>query len=84
MEVVNYTEFRKNLKSVLDKTVDNHETVIISRSHDKDVVLLSLHEYNSWMETMHLLRSPNNRKRLLEAIQDVEKGNFEQHNLIEE
>lgn len=84
MEVVNYTEFRKNLKSVLDKTVDNHETVIISRSHDKDVVLLSLHEYNSWMETMHLLRSPNNRKRLLEAIQDVDKGNFEQQNLIEE
>ena len=84
MEVLNYTDFRKNLKSVLDRTVDNHETVVISRSHDRDVVLLSLHEYNSWMETIHLMSSESNRTRLQNSIQNIEKGKFEQHPLIEE
>jgi antitoxin YefM len=84
MQVLNYTDFRKNLKTVLDKTVDNHEVTIISRSEDRDVVILSLHEYNSWMETMYLLRSENNRKRLLGSIEQVEKGNYESHDLIED
>lgn len=84
MQVLNYTDFRKNMKSVLDKTVEDHEVTIISRSKDKDVVLLSLQDYNSWMETMHLLRSNNNRKRLVDAIERVEKGNFIENNLIEE
>jgi antitoxin YefM len=45
------------MKSVLDSTVENLETIIISRSNDKDVVLLSLKDYNSWMETMYFMRS---------------------------
>lgn len=84
MQVLNYSDFRKNLKTVLDKTVDDHETIIISRSQDKDVVLLSLKEYNSWLETMHLLRSERNRARLLESVNNIEKGIFEDHNLIED
>ena len=84
MQVLNYTDFRKNLKSILDKTVDDHEVTIISRSKDKDVVLLSLHDYNSWMETMYLLRSEQNRKRLMESVERTEKGQYESHDLIEE
>ena len=84
MEVFNYTDFRNNLKSVLDKTVENHEVIIISRSQNKDVVLLSLDDYNSWMETMHLMRSERNRTRLMEAIERTEKGDFTSHDLIEE
>lgn len=84
MQVLNYTDFRKNMKSVLDKTVADHETIIISRSDDKDVVLLSLKDYNSWMETMYLLRSERNRTRLLEAIDRTEKSDFLSHDLIED
>ena len=84
MEVLNYTEFRKNLKAVLDKTVDNHEVVIISRSADRDVVILSLGDYNSWMESMYLLKSDRNRTRILDAIERAGNNNFESHDLIEE
>jgi len=84
VQVVNYTEFRKNLKSVLDKTIDNHEVVIVSRSNDNDVVLISLKQYNSWMETLFLLRSERNRSRLLESMANIEKGNIQAHDLIEE
>ena len=84
MQVVNYTEFRKNLKSVLDNTIDSHDVTIITRAKDKDVVLISLHEYNSWLETMHLLRSERNRNRLIDSVDRIEKGIIEHHNLIEE
>jgi len=84
MQVLNYTDFRKNMKSVLDKTVEDHEIVIISRSNDKDIVLLSLQDYNSWMETMYLMRSERNRTRLSEAMERTEKGDFSAHNLIED
>jgi antitoxin YefM len=84
MQVLNYTDFRKNLKSVLDKTVADHDVTIISRSKENDVVILSLADYNSWMETMYLLRSERNRARLLESVERIEKGQFESHDLIED
>ena len=84
MQVLNYSEFRKNLKVVLDKIVDDQETTIVTRSHDKDVVLVSLHEYNSWMETMHLMRSDRNRSRLADSMRNIENGNFETRSLIDD
>ncbi len=73
MEVLNYSTLRSNLKAVLDSVVDDHETVIINRGDD-NAVIISLEEYNSWQETLHLLSSENNRKRLLEAIKRGKKG----------
>lgn len=79
MEVVNYTEFRKNLKVNLDLVSDDFETVIIARPDKKNVVLISLDEYNSINETMHLLSTEKNRKRLEESIADFKnrKGKTE-------
>jgi antitoxin YefM len=48
---VNYSEFRKNLKENLDSACDNHEVIIVSRAQNKNVVFISLEEYNSWQET---------------------------------
>jgi|JI6StandDraft_1071083.scaffolds.fasta_scaffold63853_3 antitoxin YefM len=83
MEVVNYTEFRKNLKANLDLVSDDFETVIIARPDKKNVVLISLDEYNSINATMHELSSENNRKRLEESIAEFKKGNFLKKKLIE-
>ena len=74
MEVVNYSEFRKHLKENLDKACDNSEIIVVSRSQNKNVVVISLDEYNSWMETQHLLDSEANRKRLFKSIESLEKG----------
>ena len=83
MLVLNYSDFRKNLKENLDKVWDDAETVIVSRAHNKNVVVVSLDEYNSWQETKYLMSTPNNQKRLLDAIKDTEEGNFVTHSLIE-
>ncbi len=83
MIVLNYSDFRKNLKENLDKIWDDAETVIVSRAHNKNVVVVSLDEYNSWQETKYLMSTPNNQKRLLDAIKDTDEGDFVTHSLIE-
>ncbi len=84
MEVLNYTEFRKDLKASLDKVSDDEDIIIVSRSKNKNVVLLSLKEYNSLKETMYLLSSEKNRKRLEKSIKDFNKGKSFKHDLIED
>jgi antitoxin YefM len=83
MEVLNYTEFRKKMKESLDSVSDDNNIVIVSRSKNKNVVLLSMDEYNSWNETMHLIKSDKNRKRLDEAITEMKKGKSVKKSLIE-
>ena len=83
MEVVNYTEFRKNLTKNLNKVNDDAEIVVVSRSKGKNVVVMSLEEYNAIQETLHVTKSIANRKRLDSAIAEMEKGKFKKHTLIE-
>lgn len=83
MEVLNYTEFRKELKLSLDKVSNDKEVIVVSRGKNKNVVVISLDEYNSLKETMYLLSSEKNRKRLQESIDEMKKGKFSSHSLIE-
>lgn len=83
MKVVNYSDLRLNLKKWLDAVVDNVEEVIVTRKDQKDVVMISLEEYNALKETQYLLRG-NNGKILLESIAEVENGKKEYKDIIEE
>jgi antitoxin YefM len=84
MIAANYSEFRNELKSYLDNVEFNNETLIIKRGSGKGTVLISLDEYNSIMETLHLLSSKKNAKRLFESIEQMKTGKRAQHKLIEE
>jgi len=83
MRVVNYSEFRNNLAENLNVVNDDGDIVVVSRSRGKNVVVMSLEEYNSIQETLHLNGSKANRKRLEEAIDEMKKGKFKKHKLIE-
>ena len=84
MIAANYTEFRTGLKNFLDNVEFNNETLIIKRGSGKGTVLISLDEYNSIMETLHLLSSKKNAKRLFESIDQMKTGKKTQRKLIEE
>jgi antitoxin YefM len=84
MEVLNYTEFRQNLAKNLDKVNDDAEIVIVSRSKGKNVVVMDLDEYNAMTETLHIMKSETNRKRLQEAIDEMNSGIHYSHKLIED
>jgi antitoxin YefM len=83
MESMTYTAARANLAKTMDRVCDDHEPVIITRSGETSVVMLSLEDFNSMEETAYLLRSPKNAKRLLEAIIELERGGGTERELSE-
>jgi len=64
-----YSQARQNLASTLDDVVDNNTVIVIKRRSGKDVALIAADELSSLMETVHLLRSPKNARRLLDALE---------------
>jgi antitoxin YefM len=83
MRVVNYSEFRNNLAENLNVVNDDGDIVVVSRSKGKNVVVMSLEEYNSIQETLHLTSTKANTKRLEQAVEQMKKGKFQKHKLIE-
>ncbi|MEE9462754.1 MAG: type II toxin-antitoxin system prevent-host-death family antitoxin [Bacteroidales bacterium] len=84
MIAANYTEFRTSLKDYLDSVEIDNEILIIKRKSGKGAVLISLEEYNSIMETLHLLSSKRNATRLFDSIEQMKEGKTVQDDLIEE
>ncbi len=84
MIAANYTEFRTALKDYLDCVENDKETLIIKRKSGKGAVLISLEEYNSIMETLHLLSSKVNAQRLYDSMEQMKDGITVQNGLIEE
>ncbi len=76
MDVVNYTDFRKNLAKFIDKVDTDKGPILITRQNAKPTVLMSLEEFNSYEETMHLLSSSNNARRLRRSIADAKGSRF--------
>src|SRR5437868_11841172 len=69
-----YTSLRQNLAAVLDRVIDQQETVIVRRRGARDVALIPASELAGLMETAHLLRSPRNARRLLSALRRAKTG----------
>ncbi len=84
MLAANYSEFRGDLKKFLDNVELNNETLIIKRGKGKGTVMISLDEYNSLMETVHLLSSKANADRLYESMKQMKEGKTISKDLIEE
>ena len=59
---------RANLAKLCEEVAQNGRIVIISRCGKQDVALISADELSALQDTIHLLSSPNNAKRLLNAI----------------
>jgi antitoxin YefM len=84
MRTTSYSNFRRNLAATLDSVIEDHAPVIITRDRGKPAaVLMSLEDFASYEETRHLLQSPANAKRLLDAIGELDQGGGEPHELIE-
>jgi antitoxin YefM len=83
MDVITSTALRENLSKVLDEVCDSAAPLIVTRQNARPVVLISLEEFRSIEETMHLLSSPANAERLLESIEQLNAGNVVHHDIIE-
>ena len=69
-----YSDARANFARYLDRAADDRETIVVQRRGRPAVAIVAADELASLVETAHLLRSPANARRLLEALDRSERG----------
>jgi antitoxin YefM len=74
MRIINYSEARNSLKSVLDRVHEDADVAVISRRDGADAVVMSLDHYQSIVETLHLLAAPANAAHLAKSIAEHKAG----------
>ena len=84
MEAINYSTFRKNLSETMDQVERDRTPVLITRQSGTPAVLISLDEYNAYMETAQLSSSSKNAARLNRSIEQLEAGHGVTHELLED
>lgn len=84
MRIINFSDARNRLKSVLDQVVEDHDYTVISRRDAEDAVVMSLDHFNGLMETVHLLKSPANATHLANSIAQYRSGKVEKHGIVDD
>ncbi|KPI06975.1 type II toxin-antitoxin system Phd/YefM family antitoxin [Streptomyces sp. NPDC086989] len=70
---ISASEARATLFPLIERVNTDHAPVRIT-SKNGDAVLMSADDYDSWQETVYLLRSPANAQRLMEAVARDREG----------
>ncbi len=83
MNVINFSDTRANLKSVMDQVVRDRTPVVVSRKNGESVVMVSLADWNATEETTYLLSQKVNATRLGDAIKELGADQGEEHKLSE-
>jgi antitoxin YefM len=83
VDAISYTTARANLAQTMKRVCADHEPLIITRNGEPSVVMLSLDDFKALEETAYLLRSPNNARRLMDAIDSLNAGSGQEHALAE-
>jgi antitoxin YefM len=83
MNVIAFSEARNKLKQVIDQVVEDADVTVISRRDAPDAVVMSLDTFNSWMETVHLLKNPANARHLAKSIGQLRAGKARERKLVD-
>ena len=84
MKAVNYSELRQNLKTHMDQVFQDHEPLIITRKKNENLVLISLDDYNSLIETQYLLSTEANTEHLRRSLDQARSEELVKRDLIDE
>lgn len=74
MPHVSYSDLRANLAGFMDQVCNTRDALLVTRQGARSVIMISEEDYEGLMETVHLLRSPANAARLLESIEQANRG----------
>jgi antitoxin YefM len=69
-----YSSLREHLASMMDRVVNDREVVIVHRKRGQKVAMIPADELAGLVETAHLLRSPKNAERLMNALAGAKRG----------
>lgn len=84
MQVFTYTDARNNLKSVLDKVIDDADVAVITRKEGQHAVVMGQDYYDSVMETLHLMSSPSNAAHLAMSIAELRASKTIERELLDD
>lgn len=82
MSVMTYTDARANFKDVMDRAINDHEEVVVTRRKGEAVVVVSLEDWSAINETLYLLSTPANARALRESIAELDAGKGTERDLI--
>jgi antitoxin YefM len=82
-EITSPTDARKGFFQLLDQVAENHQVFIINRREGENVALIAESDLTSLVETVYLLRTPANARRLLDAIAQSKSGNLQPQTIEE-
>lgn len=71
MRNITFEDAEKDLNFVINAVCSDHESAVITHPDGKQVVILSLADFNGINETMYLLGNANNANRLYKSISQL-------------
>lgn len=67
---------------MVDSVIDDREEVVLTSAGQESVVIMPLGDFRSLRETAHATRDPAKARRLLDAVERLEQGQGEVHDLV--
>jgi antitoxin YefM len=83
MRIINFSDARNSLRTVIDQVVEDADVTVISRRDAPDAVVMSFDHYSSLMETVHLLSSPANVAHLAKSLAQARSGQVQHRGFLE-
>ena len=83
MDVMTFSDARARFKSMMDRVLKDKQEVMVTRKNSEAVVVVSLDTWNSVNETLHLLSTPTNARRMRDAIAQLDAGDGTERALVE-
>lgn len=83
MRTISFSDARNRLKQVIDQTIEDADVTVITRRDAPDAVVMSLETFNSWQETVHLLKTPANAAHLAKSIRQLRAGKTTPNDLVD-
>jgi len=69
MTILNATEARSRLYTLIDETAETHQPIVITGKRS-NAVLISEEDWNAIAETLHLLSVPGMRESIKEGMKE--------------
>jgi antitoxin YefM len=83
MTHVGFGELRRNRATHFDRVEADRTALVVTRRNHEDLVILPLAEFGSLRETLHLLGTPANARRLTEGMAQLDAGGGTERDLIQ-
>ena len=74
MNSISVNQFRDNLKTYVEQTVNEHEPIKVTRRAGEDFIVMSADDWEREQETLHILQSSNLMKQIADSMSTHESN----------